>query len=380
MAAKKPRVIDLTADKNYPVINRYVKDIEATYVDTLKTSNIPMFIDIAKTKNALAAYFLNRRLYQFILGTNIGLLDRAMTSSIATAITSDIIASINNGKVTYPGIWHHDDVYSIVASAITIMKSDCTDNVYLTGHQYAVISNADLANLDPHTYMDYDTYGPNKFYQIIMMIRNIVIDVMVGIIKAKVPKAFISSEDVSIHRRMTMELGKFMKEDFDAADINIDRKTPANERLVNHFVEAFEKPFMVYYTQMLKESGLSDEAVVKMLVLTKINVVYNIENRDYGNIELSYVFAAPEMKNVDGEVPTIAFNTTINEMLDVVYLGVDGMSEGAIDRIGKKLRSLAINMCRYAVNIYINSIQEPATENINDEAADILNSLESSND
>lgn len=369
------KMLDLTQDKTSPAVKKVVRVIDTIFQNQVRASNIPAFKVMGKLIN-LNSFFLDHEDYQVIYGVNSDILDRMMLSAIAEYMAKDIIASIEDAKVNYVGVWDEWTIYNIAAATITFMKNDFDSEMYLTAQQYQQISKEDLEKLPEGTYMPFSQFNPNKFYEQILLIRKVILNVIYGIINNKLPKAFLGSQDAPVNNRLWGYYRNIMADDMrkilDEAGMDLKAycAQPATERLIRDFNDIFEKPFMTFTSLLLQESGLSQNIINMMLGVSHIFVFYDDPvGKNLGDVNLLIV-----LTNEKSDLPNKAkvdFNITIQDALDMALLDPTTLPKKCGEIYGKPIRTLLLDLCIYAINIYVDvmTANKPVDENINEDAA-----------
>lgn len=360
------KMLDFSQDKTSPTVRKTVRIIDAIFQNQVRISNIPAFKVMGKSIN-LNSFFLDHEDYQAIFGSNCDVLDRMMMSSISEYMAKDIVASIADAKVNYVGVWDEWTIYNIAAATITFMKNDFDTELYLTAQQYQQISKEDLEKLPEGSYMPFSQFNPNRFYEQILLIRKVILSIVTGIIENKLPKAFLGSQDVPVNNRLWSYYKNIMNADMQKVldDASMDLKTycaqPASERLIRDFNDIFEKPFMTFTSLLLQESGLSQNIINMMLGMSRIFVFYDDpENTSLGDVNLMIT-----LTNEKSDLPNKAkvdFNITIQDALDMALLDQKELPKKCGEIYGKPIRTLLLNLCIYAINIYVDvmTMNKPA--------------------
>lgn len=360
------KMLDFSQDKTSPTVRKTVRIIDAIFLNQVRVSNIPAFKVMGKSIN-LNSFFLDHEDYQAIFGPNCDVLDRMMMSSISEYMAKDIVASIADAKVNYVGVWDEWTIYNIAAATITFMKNDFDTELYLTAQQYQQISKEDLEKLPEGSYMPFSQFNPNRFYEQILLIRKVILSIVTGIIENKLPKAFLGSQDVPVNNRLWSYYKNIMNADMQKVldDAGMDLKAycaqPASERLIRDFNDIFEKPFMTFTSLLLQESGLSQNIINMMLGMSRIFVFYDDpENTSLGDVNLMIT-----LTNEKSDLPNKAkvdFNITIQDALDMALLDQKELPKKCGEIYGKPIRTLLLNLCIYAINIYVDvmTMNKPA--------------------
>lgn len=360
------KMLDFSQDKTSPTVRKTVRIIDAIFLNQVRVSNIPAFKVMGKSIN-LNSFFLDHEDYQAIFGPNCDVLDRMMMSSISEYMAKDIVASIADAKVNYVGVWDEWTIYNIAAVTITFMKNDFDTELYLTAQQYQQISKEDLEKLPEGSYMPFSQFNPNRFYEQILLIRKVILSIVTGIIENKLPKAFLGSQDVPVNNRLWSYYKNIMNADMQKVldDAGMDLKAycaqPASERLIRDFNDIFEKPFMTFTSLLLQESGLSQNIINMMLGMSRIFVFYDDpENTSLGDVNLMIT-----LTNEKSDLPNKAkvdFNITIQDALDMALLDQKELPKKCGEIYGKPIRTLLLNLCIYAINIYVDvmTMNKPA--------------------
>lgn len=367
------KMINLDQAKISPAAKKLINAVDAELKLQAKMSNIPV-LKLLGTKTLTAeSFFLNHMDFAAIMGPNIDILDRMMMSAICKVLTEDILWSMDQAKVSYVGVWDNYTIYNILAAIVTFMKNDTTPEIYLTAQQYVQISTEDLAKLNPGSYMPYSEYNPNRFVEQLIIIRRVAIDTMAGIINAKLPKAFLSSDDQPLAIRLYNSYASMMKDDMLAAagdkGILSYLAQPASEKKIRIFTDYFEKPFLTMVSLYLKESGLSDNIVNMTLGMSRVHIVYDDPTgKTLGDISINYTMISEGLP--EGVEPIkVGFAVTISDAVLMACTDPNALSKSRKETFGKTLRTMILSMCSYGINIYTKLMEHNKKQNSDDDYA-----------
>lgn len=389
MATKKkpaPKNIDLSKNKVSGHVSKAVRMVDRSLQDQISEINVPVF-RVLKHDITVEKFFLNHSDFEALLGTNIAILDRMMAHAICSTLAEDLTTAIAEDRkaLGYVGVWDQYTVYNIFAALVTFMKHDSKPEMYFTAHQYATISQEDLEKLDEGSYMPYSDYNPNRFYQVMIQLRNAAINVVAGIMSEGIPTAFIHPKDVGLTTFMVDTYSVNMKNDIELALKTIAGTSDevfnaavianglcveaASERKITAIVNCFEKPFLYMISDYLKKSGLSQNAINMMLSTCRVHILYtDPKDKTMGEVGLTYILSAEELK--DHAPMRVEYKTTIQDIMDMAILK-DSLSKTKKENLGKPLRTFILDLCAFVCNIYmavirINNPPEPETAYINE--------------
>lgn len=358
--ASRNKTIDLTKDNVSPVIRKVISRIDRSMANQLKESNIPSFKVMEKIITT-EAFFMNHLDYEAIYGSNVDILDRMMLSAVCDMVSDDIMESIDESKVGYVGVWDKPTLYNIVAAVVTFMKHDTTGALYFTDQQYKVISQEDLDTLPEGSYMPFADYNPNRFYQIILRIRAMTLDVVKGIME-KLPKVFIYSKDNPLATQLYTTYKNIMTDDMMAVykALNVSEtddfaNQPLSEKKVRMFADYFEKPFLTLLTLIAQESGLSQNVINLMLASSKVHLLYDDPTDKCPN-DIGFTFTLQsELTSIDPPIK-VEYKTTVG---DAIFACVDdNWSKTKKEAFGKALRKFVLNLNIYVINLYVAIVNE----------------------
>jgi hypothetical protein len=349
-------MINTETEKVSPVARSMIRHIDFNLKEQAKSSNIPAMKLLANTLSS-ETFFMNHLDFEAILGENISLLDRMMLSAISSVLTDDILDAIEDAHVNYVGVWDNYTIYSILTAIVTFMKNDTTSDLYLTGHQYAVISQEDLEKLAPGSYMPFKEYNPNRFFEQLAIIRRIAIETISGIITNKIPKAFLSSDELPLYMRLCADY----KTALNAAIAPLIGDTApseyiqleASEKKIRMFTEYFEEPFLNFVTNMMEQSGLSTNIINLALGMSNIHIVYDDPaDKKINEIGITYTIAAEKMPEGIEDPPKMIYEFNMGDAIGISCCNHDQLFKSFKERFAKGLRSLILNIDTYAINVY----------------------------
>lgn len=387
-SAKKSKSVDLTANKEHTssLVTQQVRVINRSLVNQAKTCNIPFF-RVMSGSLSMESYFMNHTDYAALMGDNVGILDRMMKHAICDYLTVDIHENIKDSS-GFIGVWDVYTIYNIAAVVTTIMKSDSSDDLYLTSHQYEVISDEDLAKLPTGTYMKFTEYNPTRFMQILLQIRQVILDTMAGIMKDGLPNAFLSPnlQGTALMMKHAELFEETMRDAIHAADEELKRlnpeytmDTPATEKMISRIAEATEEPFITMIIALLTNSGLSENVINLALGTSRFHIVFDDpKDKKIGDIKLTFMLRHGEEKPI-----SVASSYQVKDMFDLV-MHLDKVTKKVKKTIGTALRAAILNFTTFVVNVYFATMDENAKAREIDEAdvedvdidSDLLDSLD----
>lgn len=387
----KPKSADLTAngERTSALVTQQVRVINRSLVNQAKICNIPFFRVMAGSLS-VESYFMNHVDYEALMGKNIGVLDRMMKHAICDYLAVDIHENIKDYS-GFTGVWDVYTIYSIAAVVTTIMKSDSSTDLYLTSHQYEMISDEDLANLPAGTYMKFTEYNPTRFMQILLQIRQVVLETMAGIMKDGLPNAFLAPNLEGV--QLTMKHAELFESTMHDAIIEADEElkrinpeytmsSPATEKMITRIVEATEKPFITMIMSLLTNSGLSENVINLALGTSRFHIIFDdTKDRKLGDIKLTFMLRYGDDEN---RPVSVATSYQIKDMFDLV-LHPDKVTKKSKKAIGTALRAAILNFTTFTVNVYfatmdknsrVEDIQEIDMDGIDLNSDTLLDSVE----
>lgn len=391
MSTKKntgAKKINTETEKIAAPIRLVIKRIDHSLNEQVKECNVPVFKVLEKAITT-EGFFRNHVDFMAILGKeNIEILDRMVMHAICEDLSNSLYEDIHDTK-GYVGVWDHNTIYNIIAAVVTFMKHDTTVETYFTAKQFAVISDEDLQKLAKNTYMAFSEYNPNRFFEICMQIRLVAVDVIQGIMKEKIPTAFVHTNNITLGARLTETYRSYMHDDITAAiekicaecnctsdDINT---MMSSETAVQIFTKYFEKPFLTMMTITLQNSGLSENVINLMLGSSRIHILYDDPTKvKFVDTTINYRFVSELNNRVN-----VTFTTKIGDVLTVALSDLETMAKTRKENYGKAIRKLILELCQYSANTYMETIrlnkqakenEENASENT-EEIDDLLNDV-----
>ena len=365
--------VDLTSngERTSALVTQQVRMINRSLVNQAKICNIPFF-RVMSGSLSVESYFMNHIDYEALMGKNIGVLDRMMKHAICDYLAVDIHENIKDYS-GFTGVWDVYTIYNIAAVVTTIMKSDSSTDLYLTSHQYEMISDEDLAKLPVGTYMKFTEYNPTRFMQIVLQIRQVVLETMAGIMKDGLPNAFLTPNLEGV--QLIMKHAEL----FEAT--MLDAIIDATEKMITRIAEATEKPFITMIMSLLTNSGLSENVINLALGTSRFHIVFDdVKDHKIGDIKLTFMLRYDN----DDKPISVATSYQVKDMFDLV-LHPDKVTKKTKKAIGTALRAAILNFTTFTVNVYFatmdkntkaENIQEIDMDDINLGSSDLLDSIE----
>lgn len=347
-AAKPAKMIDLTKEKTSPAVTKFVNRVNKLFVMFLKKTNVPVFMAMAKNASA-ESFFLDYDTYKAVFGEiGIQLFEQCFLTALNTAIADDVTAAIDK-SAAFVGLWDSHTIYDIVTNATTIMVGDEDGRRYFTAHQYHTISSEDLAKLEVGTYMPFDEYNPNRFYQQVYHIIGLSVAIVKNIIKNRWPKLYYSDETSVVTGRFYATLGAYLR---DANVSKIDTSEEYAERTVRQFMDELDKPLMTMTAALLDDSGLSHATVLSFLSSIKLHLVYNESaSGKIGDTTVTMMLVA---ESLNGK-PGVSFDITIKDLMVCYEACLEGeqASKTRIEKFEKAIKRYVNDLCMLAIKVYI---------------------------
>lgn len=354
----KLKSADLTAngERTSALVTQQVRTINRSLVNQAKICNIPFFRVMAGSLS-LESYFMNHIDYEALMGSDVGVLDRMMKHAVCDYLAVDIHENIKDYS-GFVGVWDVYTIYGIAAVVTTIMKSDSSTDLYLTSHQYEMISDDDLAKLPAGTYMKFTEYNPTRFMQIVLQIRQVVLETMAGIMKDGLPNAFLAPNLEGV--QLTMKHAELFETTMHNAIIEADDElkriepkytmsSPATEKMVTRIAEATEKPFITMIMSLLANSGLSENAINLALGTSRFHIVFDdTKDQKLGDIKLTFMLRYGDDEN---KPISVATSYQIKDMFDLI-LHPDKVTKKSKKAIGTALRAAILNFTTFTINVY----------------------------
>ena len=355
---RKQKVINLTDDKTSTYVRNCNMNVERTFQQLLRNSNIPVFMDLGK-EMTVERYFLNRKLFDRLLGKNLSISDYFLRVAIAKEAARQASEALGkNNEYVYPGYWDTEVMIQSMVHTNIVPDADDTSVWYLTTMVVENINAGQVHELQAAgnytSVMNFADYNPNRLYQLIQNNFLTAVRVIIGEINAHYPKAYASTKNSPTNVRIARELGQFIQvwlTDFNA----LLRPT---EKVVTDFLCAFEKPFMVYLIELVKSGGIDKNLIESMISDIELNALY--ENKDaktLDDVKVTYVIALKDIKGNDGKPVQTGFSFVIKDMMNLAFDGVNesnrSISMTNLSKLGtaiKKLMNDIIYICTtYAI-------------------------------
>ena len=355
---KKQKVINLTEDKTSTYVRNCSMNVERTFQQLLRNSNIPVFMDLSK-EMTIERYFLNRKLFDRLLGKNLSISDYFLRVAIAKEAARQASEALGkNNEYVYPGYWDTEVMIQSMVHTNIVPDAGDTSIWYLTTLVVENINAGQVHELQAAgnytSVMNFADYNPNRLYQLIQNNFLTAVRVIIGEINAHYPKAYASTKNSPTNVRIARELGQFIQgglTEFNA----VMRPT---EKVVTDFLSAFEKPFMVYLIELVKSGGIDKNLIESMISDIELNALY--ENKDaktLDDVKVTYVIALKDIKGNDGKPVQTGFSFVIKDMMNLAFDGVNesnrSISMTNLSKLGtaiKKLMNDIIYICTtYAI-------------------------------
>ena len=367
---KKSKTYSLTSNSTGAFVNNYINRLRKSYKQLLKDSEIPAFIEISRTHDPLAQYFLDRIFHIDALGANnIRILDRIMREAIATNIAHDVRNTLNSTG-TYPGLWSELDIAVLALTQVNIeiiCDKEGENDLYLvlSMSPKGRITEEELLERDVSTWMSFNDYNPNRLYQHCTVVQNQIVRIIVNEINNSVPAANLAVNTESAATRYGRGLIDLIREPIEEWKAVEDeyRKLSIDEQ-AQKFISIIEGPLLNYASILAGDTGISGKLLRRAFEASKAKVSYSNSIADGGRRSEYFVHPWTKMnyqlyystdKNLSlGSGPNIIVSP--NDLV-IICKKDDAISLNtkryAIDRVGSALQSFMIGIVRYAINIYL---------------------------
>lgn len=319
----KKKVIDLTEDKTSTFVKNSNMNVERTFQNLLRTTNIPAMIQVSK-ETSIARYFLNRKLYLKLFGAkNIAISDYYLKVAVAKEAARQTNETLkNNGKYVYPGFWDTEVMVQSMMHTNVVVNSNDPTVWYLTSMivPSSTLNDGEieeLQNSGKHSLvMEFSEYNPNRLYQVI---QNIMLETMrqiINEINRNYPRAYASTEKSPTVTRMAKELGEFIKDSVkDVTKEDLEQKPV--EKLISGFIDKMEKSMMIYFITLLNTAGISEDLTGDLVKVMELHAVYDTDGADnLGEVTVNYLIVVPDL-TADGRGIQTNFNFRISDMVDL---------------------------------------------------------------
>lgn len=347
---KPVKMIDLTKDKTSSAVTKFITRVNKMFVLFLKKTNVPVFMAMAKNAST-ESFFLDHDIYKAIFGEiGIQLFDQCYLTALNTVITDDVTSAIDKSGA-FVGLWDSHTIYDIVSNATTIMVGDEDGKQYFTAQQYHIISAEDLAKLDVGTYMPFDEYNPNRFYQQVYHIIGLTMSIVKHVITNRWPKLYYSDDTSVVYGRFYATLGAYLKNNNVS---RIDVSEPYTERTVRQFMDELDRPLMTMVAAMLDDSGLCEATVLNFLSSIKLHLAYSEpDTKVIGDTLVTMMLVTETLPTH----PAISFEITIKDLMQCYDVCVDGAkpSKTRLEKFERAIKRFISDLCMMSINVYIDS-------------------------
>ena len=365
---KKQKVINLTEDKTSTYVRNCSMNVERTFQQLLRNSNIPVFMDLGK-EMTVERYFLNRKLFDRLLGKNLSISDYFLRVAIAKEAARQASEALGkNNEYVYPGYWDTEVMIQSMVHTNIVPDVDDTSVWYLTTMVVENINAGQVHELQAAgnytSVMNFADYNPNRLYQLIQNNFLTAVRVIIGEINAHYPKAYASTKNSPTNVRIARELGQFIQGGLTEFSSN-DSMLPT-EKVVTDFLSAFEKPFMVYLIELVKSGGIDKNLIESMISDIELNALY--ENKDaktLDDVKVTYVIALKDIKGNDGKPVQTGFSFVIKDMMNLAFDGVNesnrSISMTNLSKLGTAIKKLMNDIIYICTTYAIRQIENEKT-------------------
>lgn len=360
------KTVDLTANKTSAFVRNSNMNVERTFHTIMKNSHIPVFISLAK-ETTLGRYFMNRKLYEKIVGPQIVIMDYFMRIAIAKEAARLCMDILNGTKYTYPGYWDNEVMLACLVRTNLIPDTDDVDTWYLTTRTgLTSISAGEVAELHAAgnytTVMKFTEYNPNRLYQLIQNIYFGSLATIISEINRHYPKAYASTEKMPTAVRMATELGIFTKNNISDNIAAEDINGSATDASVNTFIKLVEKDLLVYLVELLKSAGINEKLINEMFGKMELHALYDIKNvHSLGQANITYIISIPTV-TVDSKPVTTTFQFTISELYLLAMNAINAekypISASKAKAFGNRIDKLMNDLILIATTIAIQDMNE----------------------
>lgn len=354
------KIIDLTKPKTDKHATEFGKCITEWIQKYCNASQIPLFIELAKSKQLLDMYFLNYQKMRDILGDHIIIFERILRDSISNAIVPYVESALKKG--VYPGHWAPTAIFSLCRSMIRIVmpidKPDLGYYLYIppVGTEADTVTVSDLENLPAMQCMRYQDYNPNRLYQFGMIVEECLMSIIAKEIELNVPFAKLASASEPLELRYAREAAEYMapsietwsKECWFNSNMSLDSK-------LRKLSDCMGQPLLTYCVRVLQQCGFSGPAVQNMLECSDLHVFYDpnaiqriedIASHTTGlSITLSYKMELIKERPI--QIPSVRLDLKMNDLYNLV---VNQYTPAPIKTaIGKKIARAIDDLTRYTL-------------------------------
>lgn len=353
----------MATDINTRVTNRLANDLVKTINRSLaaqqKASKI-LALRVLGKDITLERFFLNHADYEAIMGDTSKIVDRMVLHAICSELADSIHQAISN-MPNMVGVWDIFTIYNVTAAAINFMTNEDTGEIYLTYQQYKSATSEEIAKFPENSVIAFSTYTPNKFYAMRYGLINYVLETIINIVNASLPKLLFGSEKTNVEWKRFFEFvrayGGF-PDLMDLYHLGIESTVPATEDLAREFCKQVEQPMLETFSAMLTESGLNPNIIKLMLGTSKLHILFgDPEDKPLGDVTLDIRLVSRLDKKL-----SVCYSSTIGAELAVRGTA---MSKTSAERYGKNMRTFITNLCTYTINVYMAQIRNAAEQNMN---------------
>lgn len=361
--------VDLTKNKTSRPVNTIARNIEKEFRDVLKKSNIVVFNHIVK-EMSLDRYFLNRKLFVNLLGSTIHIMDYAMRVAVANTIRDTVMDQLTREDRVYPGYW---DVEAQVISMahVNIVTGESDPNRWYLSIKIGATSvspgeiNESLDVGDVPDAMEFSEYNPNKLAQLVYKVSIMITQAIVAQC-AEYPDAMVyhgyESDAETVTNRYTKNFRTQILDnnEFEFEIVGI----PPYEKNILKYLEAMEKPMVMYFCYMIASAGIGADTVQKFVNRMKIHAIFNSDKaKTLADVSITYLFL------IEGQ----AENNQVTFEFDIKTLASILSNEASTTKVfafGTKLRNVMhslVDMCTTMCIDDMNKENEEASEHLEED-------------
>lgn len=340
--------------------NEFVRKIDKEFRDTLKNSNILIFKSLSKTIT-IAHVFMNYKDFCRLLGPNIAELEIAMNHAISKIFTNACYDAIINSNLILSGVYTKEGIYSMFANGYLKYCHDKNGRYYFTyqGGEKYIHSKESVAAA--HV-IPYDEYTNVRFYATFTIIQGALLKLIINH-SASLPKLLQTDQNETqnimmfrlFHEAMNYSFMKFFNSDWAKEkklnDITQLKEASASETLINMFFGYIESDMLVFFANILKETGLSMIVINRAISNSDIHLLYG--NRDstvMKDVTFHYAFIQKTVSRKDKNL-SVTFNTSFNDLVSMMYYDPKSMTKKQKNEYGKNIYEFINELITYVMNI-----------------------------
>ena len=348
------------------LVNRINKELRKT----LKESNI-VILRLLSYHIGIENIFYSYNYYLRLLGPTISELEMAMNHAISKVFADDIYENITNSNLILSGVYTKEGLYAMLVDGYLVYSHDSNGEYYFSTQNGLKFQDNEEVK-DAHI-MPYKEFTTVRFYSLFIVIQGSILREFINR-SANLPKIMQRQSQETqnmtyfrlFHEAMNYSLSEFMHSkwsvDHHLNEISALKDSKPYETLFNMLFGYIEKDMLMFFMNVLKESGISMNVINTTMKNTKIHMMYSSydSNTKLKDVTFYYLFKM-DTADTDKKDFTAMLEMSFCTLLDMIYYKPETMTKKQKEEYGKIIANFVNLMIEYTIQVdsaYITALGE----------------------